>query len=257
MDDCIAADAKGEMKPALRLGRDGMEHLPAVLDDALLQKLLMLFENEAQNQPGIRLAGKPELATYLGENSLIGRIAKQAIGPAARPVRAILFDKGEGNNWSLAWHQDRTIAVRSRIETAGFGPWSIKAGIQHVSPPWDVLAGMVTLRIHLDSVDTDNAPLLVLPGSHVLGPVVESAIPPIVASRPVHACLADAGDIWIYATPILHASEAARRPRQRRVLQVDYAAIDLPDGLEWLGIDAHPLDQPDRSSSLAHARAVA
>lgn len=50
------------------------------------------------------------------------------------------------------------------------------------------------------------------------------------------ACLAAAGDMWAYATPILHASSAATQPRRRRVLQVDYAAIDLPGGLEWLGI---------------------
>jgi hypothetical protein len=35
---------------------------------------------------------------------------------------------------------------------------------------------------------------------------------------------------------ILHASEAARRPARRRVLQVDYAARDLPGALEWLGV---------------------
>ena len=52
----------------------------------------------------------------------------------------------------------------------------------------------------------------------------------------VHACLAAAGDIWAYATPIVHASETAEMPARRRVLQVDYAAFDLPGGLRWLGI---------------------
>lgn len=42
--------------------------------------------------------------------------------------------------------------------------------------------------------------------------------------------------IAIYATPILHASEAATAPTSRRVLQVDFAAEALPHGLEWLGI---------------------
>jgi len=44
------------------------------------------------------------------------------------------------------------------------------------------------------------------------------------------------GDVWLYATPILHASDAAVEPLHRRVLQVDYAADWLPGGLEWLGI---------------------
>lgn len=39
-----------------------------------------------------------------------------------------------------------------------------------------------------------------------------------------------------YATPILYASEAATMPVQRRVLQLDFAAEDLPGGLQWLGV---------------------
>ena len=50
------------------------------------------------------------------------------------------------------------------------------------------------------------------------------------------ACLADAGDVWLYATPILHASNTAALPSRRRVLQVDYSSHQLPDGLDWLGV---------------------
>lgn len=49
-------------------------------------------------------------------------------------------------------------------------------------------------------------------------------------------CLAEQGDIWLYATPILHASDAAKVPQRRRVLQVDFAAYELPNGLRWLGV---------------------
>jgi hypothetical protein len=35
---------------------------------------------------------------------------------------------------------------------------------------------------------------------------------------------------------ILHASQAADQPARRRVLQIDYAATDLPGGLTWLGV---------------------
>jgi len=95
---------------------------------------------------------------------------------------------------------------------------------------------MATLRIHLNAVDADNAPLLVAPGSHRFGRVPVGEIEGVVARCGAVGCLADAGDIWAYATPILHASEAARRPAQRRVLQVDYAAIDLPQPMDWLGV---------------------
>jgi hypothetical protein len=49
-------------------------------------------------------------------------------------------------------------------------------------------------------------------------------------------CLAEAGDVWLYAKPILHGSERAKRAERRRVLQVDYAAGELPGGLKWLGV---------------------
>ncbi|AHE53813.1 hypothetical protein [Sphingomonas sanxanigenens] len=95
---------------------------------------------------------------------------------------------------------------------------------------------MATLRVHLDDVPDTNAPLLIAPGSHRFGIVAEPDIDRVVQACGQFACLAEPGDVWAYATPILHASSAAAVPRRRRVLQVDYAAFDLPGGLEWLGI---------------------
>jgi len=151
-------------------------------------------------------------------------------------VRAILFDKTPSTNWSLAWHQDRVIAVRDRIEVAGFGPWSRKHGALHVAPPFEVLSRMITLRVHLDPVPETNSPLLIAPGSHTRGRIAEHDVPAVVNECGVVACLAEAGDAWLYATPILHASEAAAIPAHRRVLQVDFAVDPLPGGLRWLGV---------------------
>ena len=109
----------------------------------------------------------------------------------------------------------------------------MKQGRLHVVPPFEVLAGMVTLRVHLDDVPADNGPLLVARGSHRLGRVAASDMAAAIAGCPVWTCLARAGDIWRYATPILHASAAAERPTRRRVLQLDYAATDLPGRLRW------------------------
>jgi ectoine hydroxylase-related dioxygenase (phytanoyl-CoA dioxygenase family) len=136
----------------------------------------------------------------------------------------------------LAWHQDRVVAVRERKEVEGFGPWTRKHGALHVAPPFDVLARMLTLRVHLDPASETNAPLLVAPGSHRMGRVPEADIPTVVSKCGVAACLAEAGDVWTYATPILHASERASVVTHRRVLQVDYAVDDLPGGLQWLGV---------------------
>jgi ectoine hydroxylase-related dioxygenase (phytanoyl-CoA dioxygenase family) len=163
-------------------------------------------------------------------------LATAALGATSRPVRAVFFDKTAASNWSVPWHQDRTIVVAQRREVAGFGPWTIKSGLLHVAPPTDVLAGMVTLRVHLDAVPETNAPLLIAPGSHRLGRIAEADVRAVVQRCGTAVCCAQAGDIWLYATAILHASEAASAPAHRRVLQVDFASHDLPGGLEWLGV---------------------
>lgn len=122
------------------------------------------------------------------------------------------------------------------MPSQGFGPWTIKDGMTHVAPPFPLLAEMVTLRIHLDPVPENNAPLLIVRGSHHRGLIAETAVAGVVEEREIAICLASVGDIWCYATPILHASEASTYTGRRRVLQVDYSTSHLPDGLEWLGL---------------------
>lgn len=185
---------------------------------------------------GIRLHGIRGLEACVGEGSTPAEIASAAIGRDAKPVRAILFDKTARTNWSLDWHQDRVIAVRERIDTPGFGPWTMKSGLHHVAPPFELLARMITLRIHLDDVTENNAPLLIAPGSHRLGHIAEADVKATVERCGVFTCLARRGDIWAYATPILHASAASTSSTRRRVLHVDYSADELPKPLEWLGL---------------------
>lgn len=185
---------------------------------------------------GVRIHGVKSLAPLLASDGCIGAIAASMLGQGAKPVRAILFNKSAETNWSLAWHQDRTICVKDRREAPGFGPWTVKSGLLHVAPPFELLSRMVTLRAHLDDVPSGNAPLLVAPGSHTFGRIAVEDVDHVVKQCGSATCLAEAGDVWLYATPILHASEAATAPTSRRVLQVDYAAEALPHGLEWLGV---------------------
>lgn len=216
--------------------RDGVERIRSVLKPSALRSLDNLTSALPPDRAGVRLQGIVPLRPFLDGAGPIGRVAGSVLGDDARPVRAVLFDKTPATNWTLGWHQDRTIVVSERVEVDGFGPRTVKGGLPHVAPPYEVLAGMVTLRIHLDPVSETNAPLLVAPGSHRLGRIAEPRIPEVLRRCGTFACLADAGDVWVYSTPILHASETALEPAHRRVLQIDYAATDLPDGLTWLGV---------------------
>jgi hypothetical protein len=193
----------------------GVERLKGILapeDMALLQDLA---EASIGDKPAVRITGNAKLRDLLRPGGTMDRIARSKLGDDAQPVRAILFDKRPGANWALGWHQDRTIAVTKRIDVPGFEHWSVKSGMPHVEPPFEIIGKMVTLRAHLDPCGANNAPLTVIA---------------------VLTCEADAGDVWAYATAIVHASKAAREPKHRRVLQVDFAAQQLPDGLQWLGV---------------------
>lgn len=220
----------------LELGRDGAELAPKELDGSTLAALDQILAGQPRDVAGVRLFGVEGLPCFLATNGPIGSVAARKLGETARPVRAILFDKTASANWSLAWHQDRVVAVRERMEVEGFGPWTRKHGAMHVAPPFELLAGMLTLRVHLDPVPQTNAPLLIAPGSHRFGRVAEVDVAEVVSKCGVAVCLAEAGDVWTYATPILHASDRATTATRRRVLQVDYAVGDLPGGLQWLGV---------------------
>ena len=219
----------------LSLARDGAQLLPG-LALPLLAELRALAARVPGERAGTRIVGDIGATGMLASPSPVCAAVEALGGGAFRPVRAILFDKNDTANWVLGWHQDRTISVRARRETAGFGPWTVKQGIPHVEPPFAIIERMITVRIHLDPVDADNAPLLVALGSHSSGRVAVADLAAAVESASILDCLADAGDVWAYSTPIVHASRAARPGRGRRVLQADYSADRLPDGLEWLGL---------------------
>ena len=176
-----------------------------------------------------RLALAPELAD----------LAREVLGSAAFPVKATWFDKTPAANWRVAWHQDRTIAVRERREAPGFSCWTIKAGEPHVQPPHEVLEGMVALRLHLDDCPAENGALRVLPGSHRAGILSAEAIQQsselgsAVTAVTAVTVEARAGDVLLMRPLLLHASSSAMVPSRRRVLHLEYAAAPLPCGLEW------------------------
>jgi hypothetical protein len=228
--------ARTDRSADLDLDKDGAQLFAQALDEAACLRLEAALSALPSNTPGVRIGDAPQLKPFLDTAGPIGAIAAAVIGPDARPVRAILFDKTATRNWALGWHQDRTIVVKERIDADGFGPWTLKSGLIQVEPPFEILERMVTLRVHLDAVDESNAPLRIVPGSHRLGRLPEAAIDQVAAALGERVCLARRGDVWLYATPIVHASLAADPPRRRRVLQVDYSADAAPGPLRWRGV---------------------
>jgi ectoine hydroxylase-related dioxygenase (phytanoyl-CoA dioxygenase family) len=191
----------------------------------------------ARVRAGLRdLLSRDALLRELASSAPVRAVAEPLVGPSAFVTRSILFDKTPDTNWDVVWHQDITIAVRARVETPGFGPWSVKAGVPHVQPPAHVLEGMVTIRIHLDDCFEDNGPLLVVPGSHRSGILSDQAIDPARCEENKVACCVPAGGAVIMRPLILHASRKAMAPAHRRVIHLEFAARPLPGGLEWARI---------------------
>ncbi|MBX3747044.1 MAG: phytanoyl-CoA dioxygenase family protein [Verrucomicrobiae bacterium] len=155
------------------------------------------------------------------------------IGAVLRPVRGILFDKTAGENWSVSWHQDLTVAVESRVDVPGYGPWSVKDGVVHAHAPAYLLERMVTFRIHLDDTPAENGALRVIPGSHRHGRLGDAALEELTR-RPEVTCAASAGDVLLISPLILHASRRVTRPARRRVVHFEYAPPDALDPrLSW------------------------
>ncbi|MBW4570471.1 MAG: phytanoyl-CoA dioxygenase family protein [Tolypothrix carrinoi HA7290-LM1] len=149
-------------------------------------------------------------------------------------VRAIYFNKTCNTNWSVSWHQDKTIAVKEKVQIAGFEPWSIKEGVVHVQPPIEVMQNIVTLRLHLDAADKTNGALRVIPKSHQLGLLSPSQIEQIKHKQNSVFCYVEAGDAVIMSPLILHSSLKAINPSQRRVIHLEYSSFKLPEGLSWV-----------------------
>ena len=170
---------------------------------------------------------------WLANSPRIRSIVQSLIGKQARVVRGIFFDKTREANWNVPWHQDLTIAVRQRKDIAGFNCWTTKAGTTHVQPPTSVMEGMLALRLHLDDTSEDSGALRVFPGSHTLGRLSPTAIERTRRETPSFVCAARRGDVLVMRPLLLHSSSVSSKASHRRVIHLEYAATDLPGGLEW------------------------
>jgi ectoine hydroxylase-related dioxygenase (phytanoyl-CoA dioxygenase family) len=133
----------------------------------------------------------------------------------------------------MPWHQDLTICVQERVEVAGFGPWSVKDGILHVQPPVEILEQMITVRVHLDGANESNGALKVIPGSHMNGKLSPEQIASFRAQKPEVLCTGHSGDLLLMRPLLLHSSSRNTTDQHRRVLHMEYAGCQLPDGLQW------------------------
>jgi ectoine hydroxylase-related dioxygenase (phytanoyl-CoA dioxygenase family) len=233
---------------AAAIERDGFAIVRDALNADLLTALADAVES-VQDGPGVRSRdGIYAVRNLLGlapgvQRALVApaikSLVESCLGAQALLVGALYLDKRPNANWKVPWHQDATITVRERLETTGFGPWTMKAGIHHVQAPPYVLYDLLCLRVHLDGCREDEGALKVIPGSHNFGRLPTDSIPQFTRDATVESCPIPQGGLLAMRPLLLHASFAARTARSQRVIHLSFASRTLPAPLQWY--EAHSI----------------
>lgn len=214
----------------------GFEIRSGVLDATLVAAVQseVRLDHELLRRTGIRnLEKKFQSIAKIAGSTAVQSIAKAVLGGDPRLVRALFFDKTPDRNWSVGWHQDRTVTLNQRIESEGWRLWTLKEGVHHVQPPREVLDEMVTIRLHLDPTDRNSGCLSLIPGSHVHGVLTASEIRRAVARARAECCALETGDALVMHPLLLHSSPKSRKNAHRRVVHMEYSSYDLPAGVCW------------------------
>jgi hypothetical protein len=217
----------------------GYAVIPNVVDDNAQSELIgdlnqALAKNNAVPRPGLRnLLSLSPRCREISQSRSLRSLIEPILGPSAKAVRGIYFDKQREANWKVAWHQDLTITVKQKVEIEGFGPWSLKGGITHVQPPASVLEQMLAVRLHLDETDLTNGALRVVPGTHRLGRLSAEDIQAHLKGMKVESCGVPKGGVMLMRPLLVHSSSTSQLLRRRRVIHLEYCAAQLPPGLEW------------------------
>ncbi|HWY69583.1 MAG TPA: phytanoyl-CoA dioxygenase family protein [Terriglobales bacterium] len=201
-----------------------------VLDQHRINELRSAFPSDAH---GVRNLLDRRIIRELACSESVRELAEAVLGEHCFAVRGIFFDKPSEANWKVPFHQDVTIEVQSRREASGFENWTMKEGVQHVQPPTEILQRMVSVWLHLDDSRSDNGPLRIFRGSHKNGRLSDGQIEKIVRAETPIECRVPVGGALMMMSLVVHGSSSALNPSHRRVIHIDYAAEDLPHGLEW------------------------
>lgn len=217
------------------ISSQGYSIFPSVFPSEALEPLRRLFANSRvkRSRAGIRhaLRYKP-VADIAGDPRLL-EIAKAVLGPTAVPYHATLFEKSPESNWLVVWHQDTALPLRERRERVGWGPWSLKEGINYAHAPASALSKVLALRLHLDDSTQENGPLRVLPGTHNRGVLTDDDLHDLAQEINPVDCLASSGGVVAMRPLLVHSSSKSLNDAPRRVLHIEYAAsMQIENGLE-------------------------
>jgi len=232
------------MKNIAEINSKGFTIINDIYSENEIGKLISLIENSTENKTknatfrksqdlfAIRQFHKeiPETLPYIFNENLKG-IVESNFGKGYFITKSIYFDKPEKSNWFVAYHQDLTISVNKKIETANFENWTVKQNQFAVQPPKEILEDNFTIRIHLDKTTKDNGALKVINNSHSKGILrIENMD---FEKEKETMCEVEKGGIMIMKPLLFHASNKTTNNERRRVIHIELSKQQLPEDLEW------------------------
>lgn len=232
------------MKNIAEINSKGFTIINDIYSENEIGKLISLIENSTENKTknstfrksqnlfAIRQFHKeiPETLPYIFNENLKS-IVESNFGKGYFITKSIYFDKPEKSNWFVAYHQDLTISVNKKIETANFENWTVKQNQFAVQPPKEILEDNFTIRIHLDKTTKDNGALKVINNSHSKGILrIENMD---FEKEKETMCEVEKGGIMIMKPLLFHASNKTTNNERRRVIHIELSKQQLPEDLEW------------------------
>jgi Phytanoyl-CoA dioxygenase (PhyH) len=204
---------------------DGYAVLPGVISESEATGLLreLLESNLPRSRAGIRHLMAQTGVAKVARGPELMTIARGLLGDKTIPFRATLFDKSQGSNWLVMWHQDTALPLIERQEKEGWGPWSVKDGVNYAHAPAAALEKVLALRLHLDDSAIDNGPLRVLPRTHRSGVLGDEEMHSLSEQIGGIDCTVQTGGVVVVQPLVVHASSKSLGGQPRRVLHIEYA----------------------------------
>ena len=202
--------------------KEGFVIIDNILSEEVLASLTDHCESEVEAEIGTRNLLSFDWVRELAEELISNRSLKSLLPKNALAIQCNYFSKDEKKNWLVSLHRDKSIPVKSKIDSDKWTGWSEKEGILYAQPPKQVLEEMVAIRLHLEDNNSLNGALEVVAGSHKSNDENGSRKLGVVAK----------GGALIMRPLILHKSTKLIHGK-RRVLHFVFGPEKLPNNAVW------------------------
>lgn len=219
--------------PLLSFTNQGFSLFNNIIDNRTLETIINTIQPSHSLSGGYRDVLNQSWCQTLAHNLKSQPLLSTIIPKDYVATQCTYFEKSTQTNWLVPYHQDLSILVKHRIDHPDLASWSQKVEGLFVSPPTEVLASLIVVRLHLDNCFEQDGALKVLPTTHLMGKLSNTEVFQLKQTANEVLCTIGQGGVVVMRPLLLHASSKATGTSLRRVLHFTYAPATLPLGLEW------------------------